>query len=83
MIARTSLEAYDPQGMSSVRESVYRLIKDCPMLSNRDIAAILGKDTGTISGRTNELSKDGLIRAWSTKKDPVTGKRVQVWEVVA
>lgn len=83
MIARTSLEAYDPRALSTVRQQVYGLILDCPMLSNRDIAAILGKDTGTISGRTNELVKDGLIRSWSTKTDPNTGKRVQVWEAVA
>ena len=83
MIARTSQEAYDPVELSTVRDSVYALIKDCPMLSNRDLARILNKDPGTISGRTNELASFGWIRAWSTKTDPVTGKTVKVWEAVA
>ena len=83
MMSRTSLDAYDPVGMNSLRMAVYETIKDCPMLSNRDLARILEKEPSTISGRTNELAEDGLIRAWSTKKDPTTGKTVKVWEAVA
>lgn len=82
MMASTSLEAYDKEGMATLREKVYTIISECNMLSNRDIAEILGKDNGTISGRTNELAKEGRIYAWCKKKDKMTGKMVQVWEAI-
>lgn len=81
MMARTSLDAYDRGAMITLKETIYGMIAECNMLSNRDIASILGRDTGTVSGRTNELKKEGRIRPWSTKRDPVTEKMVQVWEV--
>lgn len=83
MMADTSLEAYDPDSMATLRHRVYETIKDCPVLSNRDLARILGREPSTISGRTNELCDLGLIRAWDTKKDPTTGKKVKIWEAVA
>ena len=82
MIARTSLEAYDPDSMEPLKERIYDMILECNMLSNRDIAVLLGKDNGTISGRTNELCKEKRIIAWTTKKDTLTGKTVKVWGVV-
>ena len=83
MIADTSLEAYDPQGMAPLREIVYRTIADCNMLSIRDLANILDRDTSTISGRIRELTIEGRIRDWDRKVDPITGKKVKVWEAVA
>ena len=82
-VSLTSRQAYDPGAMASLRMTVYETIKDCPMLSNRDLARILEKEPSTISGRTNELAEEGLIKAWTTKKDPTTGKTVKVWEAVA
>lgn len=82
MMADTSLQAYDPESMETLRMEIYNLIKGCNMLSNRDIAHILGKENGTVSGRTNELAKDGLIRAWTRKVDNMTGRSVKVWEAM-
>ena len=83
MIAQTSIQAYDREGMNSLRTDVYNLIHECNMLSNRDIANILHREPSTISGRTNELMEDGFIVPWDTKKDPITGRKVQVWEAIA
>ena len=82
MIAETSLLAYDPKGMTPLREQVYARIAECNMLSIRDLAIILGRDTSTISARINELAKDGRIRDWAKKTDERTGKTVCVYEVV-
>lgn len=81
MIARTSLQAYDRNAMLPLREQVYNMISECNMLSIRDIATALGCDTSTISGRTNELMKDGRIKPWAEKVDTRTNKTVKVWEV--
>lgn len=83
MIARTSLEAYNPAEQQPLKEQVYALILQCNMLSNRDIAVILGRDNGTISARTNELCAEGRISSWTKKKDALTNKFVQVWEAIA
>lgn len=84
-MAQTSLKAYiDSEAeFSSLKKQVYELIKECPALSNRDIARILERENGTISGRTNELAEEGLIRSWGVKTDPVTGRAVKMWEAVA
>ena len=83
MIADTSMQAYDRESMNSLRTDMYNLIRECNMLSNRDIANILHREPSTISGRTNELMEDGFIVPWDTKKDPITGKTVKVWEAIA
>ena len=77
MIARTSLEAYDPDSQQPLKEQVYALILQC------NIAVILGRDNGTISARTNELCAEGRISSWTKKKDALTNKFVQVWEAIA
>ena len=83
MITVNSLEAYSFQDQTPLRERVYREISICNMLSIRDLANILHRDTSTISGRVNELAKAGRIRDWDKKVDPITGKTVNVYEVVA
>ena len=85
MIAQTSLQTYidSKAEFASLKKQVYELIKGCPALSNRDIARILDRENGTISGRTNELAEEGLIRSWGVKTDPITGRPVKMWEAVA
>jgi hypothetical protein len=64
MIARTSLEAYDPRALSTVRQQVYGLILDCPMLSNRDIDAIgieINPAFKSIIDKRSGQSKSGVI----------------------
>lgn len=85
MIAQTSIESYHALSdvrLGALQREVLEVIRECPSLSNRDIADYLGRDICTITGRTNELKEAGLIRCWSTKIDPKTHRKVGMWEAV-
>lgn len=85
-VAQTTLLAYNELKMSrklgNLQSKIYALIQERSDLSNRDIARILGLEICTVTGRVNELTKEGLIKAWGRKTDPRTGKTVKVWKAI-
>ena len=85
-VAQTTLLAYNELKMSgklgNLQSKIYALIQERSDLSNRDIARITGLEICTVTGRVNELSKAGLIKAWGRKTDPRTGKTVKVWKAI-
>ena len=84
--AQTSLLAYNELKatgkLGNLQSKIYALIQERSDLSNRDIARILGLEICTVTGRVNELTKEGLIKAWGRKTDPRTGKTVKVWKAI-
>lgn len=85
-VAQTTLLAYNELKMSgklgNLQSKIYALIQERSDLSNRDIARILGLEICTVTGRVNELTKEGLIKAWGRKTDQRTGKTVKVWKAI-
>lgn len=59
-----------------------RLYETRGPMSDREASYILGWDRSDVSARRNDLMRDGQIGSLGEKKDPDTGKTVNVWGVV-
>lgn len=85
-VAQTTLLAYndlkDTAKLTRLQGMILSLIQERNDLSNRDISRITGLEICTVTGRVNELTKAGLIKAWGRKTDPRTGKTVKVWKAI-
>ncbi len=50
--------------------------------SNAEISRFMGLPINSITGRTNELRKKGLVKDAGTKIDKKTDREVHVWRAV-
>ena len=80
-VAQTSLQAYASiKNLGLNQRIVLAAIKQHPLSSNEDIAAVLGWTINRVTPRTNELRAAGLVRIGGTKRSRVTGMKVQWME---
>ena len=79
--ADTSIESYYTLNAGEQRQRVMSVIKR-GAVTDRDVARELIITPSTVSARRAELIKQGRVRVAGKKIDPMTGKRVTLWEEV-
>ena len=72
---RASLARLD---VPEVDEKVYQQIQLFPGYSRSELSQLLGYRLSTVCGAVNRLMKQGLVFVCGRKKDPETGKTVEV-----
>lgn len=77
----TSLLAYDELRASGRQmtqaQQIYRLLNNSgSAMSLREIARRLRLDTSSVSGRVNDLKKDGLVLEVERRKCSISGKTI-------
>lgn len=79
-VTDTSIESYyDAESQShfeTQRDWILHCIKNAYRPSISDISRISKVAKSSVTGRLNELEKEGLIHKADKKKDPFTGKTV-------
>ena len=83
----TSIEAYlriQDEGISDTQKEMIMMLfrfSNEPM-TNREMAAALGMEPGTVSARRNELIESGEMRQAGKRKCRESGFTVLTWEAV-
>ena len=83
-IVDTSLDAFQsikPE-LGSRQAAVFDVIQYLKSPSNAEISRFMGLPINSITGRTNELRKKGLVKDTGKRVCKVTGSEVHVWSVV-
>lgn len=82
---QTSLDAFDQLkqegSLSKRQEEVYIAITELHGATNTEISTYLQIPINTVTPRTNELVKLGLVKAIADRLCRVTGRRALVWGV--
>lgn len=81
-VRSTSKAAYydmvDSEQLTESQRTVFRVIVDNPGVSRNDLVAIGGFRQASVCGRVNELIKIGMVAESGCRKDPVTGRSVNL-----
>jgi len=83
MILDTSLDAFQsiiPE-LGSRQAAVYDIIRHLNNPTNAEISRFMGMPINTITPRTNELRKRGLVTDAGKRECSVTGKTVHAWRI--
>ena len=78
----TSIEAFWSLNAGAQQEKVMQCISKFGPISDREVGYKLIIANSTVSARRGHLVEQGRVRKSGTKKDPMTGKRVTLWEEV-
>ena len=84
MLLDTSLGAYQsvkPE-LGSRQAAVLDVIQYLKSPSNAEISRFMGLPINSITGRTNELRKKGLVKDAGKRICRVTGNEVHTWSIV-
>ena len=83
MVSETSIEAYNSiiNQLGLRQMQVYEAIKRLGEADNLSISKHLNLPINCVTGRVNELRKDGLIELAMIEKSIHTGRRVSYWRV--
>jgi len=84
MVLDTSIEAYQniKSQLGSRQRVVLDVIRYLETPTNVEISRYLGLPINTITPRTNELRKKGLICDAGKKKCSITDKIVYAWRII-
>lgn len=83
MLLDTSLDAFQsiiPQ-LGSRQAAVYDIIRHLKNPTNAEISRFMGLPINTITPRTNELRKRGLVTDAGKRICKVTGREVYGWKI--
>lgn len=82
-VQSTSLDAYADiaEKRDTWEQRVLRTIRAFGPISDRSIAAHIGRECGFVSARRNSLRKKGLVYGYGIEIDPVSHMGVMVWKV--
>lgn len=81
--AQTSIDAYHTfDDLPTRRAQVLAVLSRSPA-SNAAIARALNLPLHCVTGRVRELVDAGEVREYGRELDPITGRRVITWEVIA
>ena len=78
-VAQTSIVAYRNHDFSPVKTTVYQCLLKHQPCSDKDIHRRTGLEINSVTGRRNELTKEGYVRHFGYKIDPITKTRVKTW----
>jgi len=87
MIRQTSLQAYkeiiDNQELGRRQKQVYEVFAKYGELTNLEVSKVLWIPINSITPRTNELYKKGLIE--ESKRDicPISGRKAIFWRITS
>lgn len=62
------------------RQAVFQAIRALKVCTNLQIAQHLGWSINSVTPRTNELVKRGLVESAFKGCDPITGRKVNFWK---
>ena len=81
---QTSLEAYyDIQkSLGDRQKRIYELIRSLGNPTNKEISSFSGIEINSVTPRTNELVKKGLVRECSKRFCKISGKTAITWRIV-
>jgi hypothetical protein len=73
---------HDQLRLSLLCQKVWEMFAEFGPASNFEIAQRLGKESGYISARNNDLRKLGLLESAGKRKCNVTGEIVTIWKAI-
>lgn len=83
-VQETSIKAYYDSASQRVfatqREFIYYVVENAKHPSLSDVARMTNIKINAVTGRMNELEKQGRIHKAGQKKDPFTGQTVNYYE---
>lgn len=85
MIQQTSIKVYREEiepALGLRQREVLNAFKQKENFTNSELADFLQRAINTITPRTNELVKLGLVREHSQRPCKVTGRKAIAWEIV-
>ena len=83
MIQQTSLEALQAlENRGDKQRMVYEALDVLGEACNLEIARYLNRAINTVTPRTNELVKAGLVEEAGKRVNPITNKNVIYWRIV-
>jgi Mn-dependent DtxR family transcriptional regulator len=84
MIQDTSLDAYFGEKKNHNNQKIFitNLLSVYGTLTNKEISRIAKLETSSVSGRVNDLRKEGLVAFCEKRICSISGKRVNAWRLI-
>lgn len=84
MIQDTSLDAYfeEKKNHNNQKSLITNLLSVYGTLTNKEISRISKLETSSVSGRVNDLRKEGLVTFCEKRICSISGKRVNAWRLI-
>jgi Mn-dependent DtxR family transcriptional regulator len=84
MIQDTSISALHEEKRNHSNQKIFitNLLSVYGTLTNKEISRIAKLETSSVSGRVNDLRKEGLVSFCEKRICSISGKRVNAWRLI-